>query len=132
MSRGRRSLFLAPKFDRHERRIDKAIARAVQPATPSGLGADSSNAGNDGREPRSILGVRNITKSFGPITALKNVSLDVGPGEIRGICGENGAGKSTLVKILTGVYRPDEGSVTIDGSPVNVATPRHARNWESR
>ena len=103
------------------------MARPAPPARPSGLGIDSSNAGDDEREPRSVLGVRNITKNFGPITALRNVSLDVGPGEIRGICGENGAGKSTLVKILTGVYRPDEGTVTIDGTPVNVATPRHAQ-----
>ncbi len=103
------------------------ITRAVQPVAPPGLGADNSNAGNDGGEPRSVLGVRNIAKSFGPIAALKNVSLDVGPGEIRGICGENGAGKSTLVKIFTGVYRPDEGTVTIDGAPVSVATPRHAQ-----
>ena len=94
----------------------KAMTRPVPPVAPSGLGTDSSNAGNDGGEPRSVLGVRNIAKSFGPIAALRNVSLDVGPGEIRGICGENGAGKSTLVKILTGVYRPDEGTVTVDGA----------------
>ena len=65
----------------------------------------------------SIVGVRHLTKSFGAIPALKDVSLDFAPGEIRAICGENGAGKSTLVKILTGVYRPDGGSVTVDGEP---------------
>ena len=54
----------------------------------------------------SILGVRGLTKAFGAITALNDVSLDFAPGEIRAICGENGAGKSTLVKILTGVYQP--------------------------
>jgi len=75
----------------------------------------------------SVLGVRNISKSFGPIAALKKVSLDIEPGEIRGICGENGAGKSTLVNILTGVYRPDEGTVLVDGAPVNIATPRQAQ-----
>ena len=48
-------------------------------------------------------------------------------GEIRGICGENGAGKSTLVKILTGVYRPDQGTVLVDGVPAIVATPRQAQ-----
>jgi len=75
----------------------------------------------------SILGVRHISKSFGPIAALKDVSLDIGAGEIRGICGENGAGKSTLVKILTGVYRPDQGRVLIDGAPASLATPRQAQ-----
>jgi ribose transport system ATP-binding protein/rhamnose transport system ATP-binding protein len=73
------------------------------------------------------LGVRHISKSFGPIAALKDVSLDIGAGEIRGICGENGAGKSTLVKILTGVYRPDQGRVLIDGAPASLATPRQAQ-----
>jgi ABC-type sugar transport system ATPase subunit len=74
-----------------------------------------------------ILGVRNVSKSFGPVAALKNVSLDIEPGEIRGICGENGAGKSTLVKILTGVYRPDDGTLLVGGVPVSVATPRQAQ-----
>jgi ABC-type sugar transport system ATPase subunit len=74
-----------------------------------------------------IVGVRNISKTFGPIAALKNVSLEVSAGEIRGICGENGAGKSTLVKILTGVYRPDSGDVVVDGKAVSVATPRQAQ-----
>src|ERR1700761_5018451 len=74
-----------------------------------------------------IVGVRNIAKTFGPIAALKNVSLEVNAGEIRGICGENGAGKSTLVKILTGVYRPDTGDVLVDGQPASIATPRQAQ-----
>jgi ABC-type sugar transport system ATPase subunit len=98
----------------------------------SGVQRESSDAGNKASGPvsvdaQSIVGVRNISKSFGPIAALKNISLDVAPGEIRGICGENGAGKSTLVKILTGVYRPDEGTVLIDGAPASIATPRQAQ-----
>ncbi|MBV1699110.1 MAG: sugar ABC transporter ATP-binding protein [Hyphomicrobiales bacterium] len=75
----------------------------------------------------SAVAVRHLSKSFGPIAALKDVSLDIGSGEIRGICGENGAGKSTLVKILTGVYRPDAGNVLIGGAAVSVATPRQAQ-----
>src|SRR5580704_4536870 len=74
-----------------------------------------------------IVGVRNISKAFGPIVALKNVSLEVGAGEIRGICGENGAGKSTLVKILTGVYRPDDGDILVDGELGFISTPRQAQ-----
>ena len=75
----------------------------------------------------SILGVRGLSKSFGAITALKDVSLDVAPGEIRAVCGENGAGKSTLVKILTGVYRPDAGTLTVGGEPCAIASPRQAQ-----
>ncbi|MGB7101057.1 MAG: sugar ABC transporter ATP-binding protein [Xanthobacteraceae bacterium] len=84
-------------------------------------GAERSEAGP------SVVSVRDISKSFGPIAALKDVSLDISPGEIRGICGENGAGKSTLVKILTGVYRPDQGAVLVGGEPVSIATPRQAQ-----
>src|ERR1700748_2977737 len=75
----------------------------------------------------AIVGVRNISKTFGPIAALKGVSLEVSAGEIRGICGENGAGKSTLVKILTGVYRPDSGSIAVGGQDCTIATPRQAQ-----
>ena len=75
----------------------------------------------------SIVGARHLSKSFGAIAALKDVSLDIAPGEIRAICGENGAGKSTLVKLLTGVYRPDSGSVTVSGEPRAIATPRQAQ-----
>ena len=75
----------------------------------------------------SVLGVRNVAKSFGAVTALNDVSLDIHPGEVRAICGENGAGKSTLVKILTGVYHPDGGTVTVNGEPCTIATPRQAQ-----
>jgi ABC-type sugar transport system ATPase subunit len=75
----------------------------------------------------AILGVRGLGKTFGAITALKDVSLDFAAGEIRAICGENGAGKSTLVKILTGVYHPDAGVLTVEGEPRTIATPRQAQ-----
>ena len=75
----------------------------------------------------SIVGVRHLSKSFGAIAALKDISLDIAPGEIRAICGENGAGKSTLVKILTGVYRPDRGTVTDRWRAASLTTPRQAQ-----
>jgi ribose transport system ATP-binding protein len=58
-----------------------------------------------------------IVKSFGGTQALKGVSLRVGRGEILALLGENGAGKSTLIKVLGGIHRPDEGTVSIDGTP---------------
>lgn len=64
-----------------------------------------------------------ITKSFGGVHALKNVSLKVNPGEIHALVGENGAGKSTLMKILSGAYQKDGGSIKIDGVPVNIISP---------
>lgn len=63
------------------------------------------------------LCVQNISKSFPGVKALDNVDLEILPGEIHAIIGENGAGKSTLMHIIDGVYKPDEGSMEIDGNP---------------
>jgi ABC-type sugar transport system ATPase subunit len=71
--------------------------------------------------------VREISKRFGGVQALSNVSLDVERGSVHGLLGENGAGKSTLVKILTGSVRPDSGSIFVGGEEVQIATPRAAR-----
>jgi len=62
----------------------------------------------------------NISKSFGGIIALKNVTLKVRSGEIHALLGENGAGKSTLMKILAGAYSKDSGKVLIDGTEVDI------------
>ena len=67
-----------------------------------------------------ILQLRNIEKHFLGVHALKNVSLDVHPGEVVALLGENGAGKSTLMKIAGGIEQPDSGEVIIDGAPVIV------------
>lgn len=65
-----------------------------------------------------MIAVTDLTKSFGRFRALDQVSLNVQKGNVYGLVGPNGAGKSTLIRHLTGVYRPDSGSVTIDGVPV--------------
>jgi ABC-type sugar transport system ATPase subunit len=75
----------------------------------------------------SIFAVDSVSKSFGPVQALKSVSLDFYPGEIRAICGENGAGKSTLVKILAGIERPDSGAIRFGGQPCTLASPLEAQ-----
>lgn len=76
---------------------------------------------------RPILEVRGISKSFPGVRALKNVDLRIWPGEVHALMGENGAGKSTLMKILAGAYRPDSGSILLDGNPVQFRTPHEAR-----
>jgi rhamnose transport system ATP-binding protein len=67
-----------------------------------------------------------ITKSFTGLKVVKDVSFDVRPGEVHALLGENGAGKSTLIKIMAGLYQPDEGEIAINGIPTKFATPRDA------
>ncbi|WP_346105867.1 ATP-binding cassette domain-containing protein, partial [Nonomuraea maheshkhaliensis] len=69
------------------------------------------------------LRMTGIVKRFPGTVALDGVELSVRPGEVHCLLGENGAGKSTLMKILSGSYRPDEGSILLDGEPYTPATP---------
>jgi rhamnose transport system ATP-binding protein len=71
----------------------------------------------------SFLELRGISKSYGGVHAVSNVSFAIDSGSIHALVGENGAGKSTLVKILTGVVHPDDGDVLIDGGPVGISDP---------
>ena len=72
--------------------------------------------------------VENISKSFGVVTALEDVSLHVRAGEVLGLIGDNGAGKSTLVKILTGFHKPDSGKIFVHGDEVQLKSVTHARS----
>ncbi len=74
-----------------------------------------------------VLEIRDVSKAFPNVQALDDVSLDVRPGEVLAFLGENGAGKSTLLKILNGDYRPDAGTLTIDGDALSFSSPREAR-----
>jgi simple sugar transport system ATP-binding protein len=71
----------------------------------------------------TLLLAKNISKSFDGVQALKNVSIEIEKGKIKCLAGENGCGKSTLVKILSGVYTPDEGEITIAGKKYSSLTP---------
>ena len=73
-----------------------------------------------------FISFRAITKTFGGVTALRDVSLDMARGECHGLMGENGAGKSTLGKVLAGIHRPDAGEVVIDGTAHAFGSPREA------
>jgi ribose transport system ATP-binding protein len=74
--------------------------------------------------PGPLLSVREVSKHFAGVQALKNVSLDIMPGEIHALIGENGAGKSTLVKILGGIYKPDAGTIIYNGLETTFLSPR--------
>ncbi len=69
------------------------------------------------------LSISGLTKVFGGNRALDSVGMEVAPGEIHGLLGQNGSGKSTLIKILSGFYAPDAGSISIDGDPVPLPMP---------
>jgi rhamnose transport system ATP-binding protein len=73
-----------------------------------------------------VLQLAGISKRFAGIVALNQVALTVRAGEVMALIGENGAGKSTLVKTLTGIYQPDEGSITLAGQPVAFASAQDA------
>ncbi len=74
-----------------------------------------------------VLEASQLTKRFGPVAALREVSLELRAGEVVGVIGDNGAGKSTLVNILSGAIRPDEGRVIVDGKQRNFVDPSGAR-----
>jgi len=73
-----------------------------------------------------ILSLDSVVKTFPGVKALSSVSLNLYAGEVTALVGENGAGKSTLVKVLTGIYQPDKGTISIDGQALNFSTPIHA------
>jgi simple sugar transport system ATP-binding protein len=74
-----------------------------------------------------LLEVRNVSKYFGNVNALKDVSVSVGAGEVACVLGDNGAGKSTFIKILSGVHRHDEGELLCEGQPTHFSSPREAK-----
>lgn len=73
-----------------------------------------------------VLQLKNIHKRFPGVYALKNVSLDIYPGEVHALMGENGAGKSTLIKVISGVYQPDEGTIFSNGKRIVMESPAQA------
>lgn len=71
----------------------------------------------------ALLEVKNLTKNFGGLTAVGDVTMELNEGELVGLIGPNGAGKTTLFNLLTGVYEPSEGTVTLDGTVLNGKAP---------
>lgn len=73
------------------------------------------------------LELTGVSKAFGGVPAVIDISLVVPPGEIHALVGENGAGKSTVMNMVSGVFAPDSGGIRLDGASVMLASPRHAQ-----
>src|SRR5438132_11324350 len=73
-----------------------------------------------------LLEVQDVSKYFGSVIALKDISMRVNAGQVMCLLGDNGAGKSTLIKILSGVHQPSEGHYLVEGKEVNFTSPRDA------
>src|SRR6187401_3690202 len=73
-----------------------------------------------------LMQAEDLAKSYGPVLALRSADLVVEPGEVHALLGANGAGKSTLVKVLTGVIRPDGGTILVNGAASSVSSPAQA------
>jgi simple sugar transport system ATP-binding protein len=80
------------------------------------------------KDERYLVEMRGITKRFGKVEALKKVDFNVNYGEIIGLVGDNGAGKSTLIKILVGLFPPDEGEIYFEGRQVRFKSPQESRS----
>ncbi|MGL4650451.1 MAG: ATP-binding cassette domain-containing protein, partial [Caldilineaceae bacterium] len=76
----------------------------------------------------TVLRVQNLVKRFGGLTAVNDVSFEIRAGEVVGLVGDNGAGKSTLIKMVSGVYRPDEGHIYLADREITMASPMEARD----
>ena len=75
-----------------------------------------------------LLEVSSLSKHFGAVRALHDVSMAVHPGEVVALAGDNGAGKTTLIKAISGVFRPTDGEIRLKGEPVSFSTPQEARD----
>src|SRR5689334_12981093 len=94
------------------------------PGAPAPTGA--SDGATTNASAAYAVELRGITKRFPGVVANRDIELRVRRGEVHAIVGENGAGKSTLMKILYGMYRPDEGTILLDGRVAHLTTPQHA------
>jgi rhamnose transport system ATP-binding protein len=88
----------------------------------------SATAVDNGERPQGgpLVEVRGLSKHFGGVHALVDVSVSFGRGTVHGLVGENGAGKSTLAKAIGGAHQPDDGEIVVDGEPVRFSSPRDA------
>ncbi len=93
----------------------------MERGTDSPIESDTAGAEN-----APVFRLRDVTKRFGGVVAVQDVDFELLPGEVHALVGENGAGKSTLMKIVDGLYEPDEGVLEVGGEPADFSSPRDA------
>jgi len=102
-------------------------AAPVPASDPSrGRASDLSRSRTSVPAPAPVLTLDSVSKSFGPVDVLKDITVHVRPGRVQVLLGENGAGKSTLIKMMSGIYQPDGGRVVVDGKAVHLGSVRDA------
>lgn len=84
--------------------------------------------GGEQVQPRPVLEVRDLSKSYGAVRAARGISFELYPGEVLGLLGDNGAGKSTVVGCIAGIQKPDAGSIRVEGVEVSIGSPQEARS----
>jgi rhamnose transport system ATP-binding protein len=103
------------------------LVEAAEEVVPEGRMSALETTAPDTTGARApVVEVRGISKRFGAVQALTDVSVAFAAGEVHGLVGENGAGKSTLTKIIAGAQRPDAGELLVDGAPIDPSTPADA------
>jgi ABC-type sugar transport system ATPase subunit len=96
--------------------------RTANMSTSQTQDATASRTSTDG----TLLELRNISKTFGPVRALTNVNLQIPAGKVTALVGDNGAGKSSLIKTISGLWSPDGGEIVWEGRPVSLHGPKDA------
>jgi ABC-type uncharacterized transport system ATPase subunit len=104
-----------------------AVGKHIRRDPPGQKGQHRKEREMESRKP--VVSMRNITKTFGPVRANDDVSLDVYGGEILALLGENGSGKTTLMNMLSGIYTPDSGTILINGEVAEIRSPRDAFSY---
>jgi D-xylose transport system ATP-binding protein len=99
-------------------------ADASAGARPTGRAPAANQQTTEGRTP--LLSLQGVGKNFGPVQALRDVNLDIYPGEVTALVGDNGAGKSTTIKAIAGIHQTDAGHIYWEGREVHIRSPRDA------